>query len=143
MELRGKAAAIAAAFAILITVSGCASSTGSATATTTIVGAALPAALSQTSPRATAINDLAGLKPADVVSILGPPDLQRDEPPAERWQYRAADCVLNLFFYREAGSYRLAHAETWQRTLTGGDTPARCHDEDAPIKAHLISQSRL
>jgi hypothetical protein len=90
-----------------------------------------------------AIRDLAGLKPADVISILGQPDLRRDEPPAELWQYRAADCVLNLFFYSEAGDYRLAHAEAWQRTLASGSGPTRCHDEDAPIKAHLISQSRL
>ena len=87
------------------------------------------------------IKDLAGMKPADVVSILGQPDLKRDEPPAELWQYRAADCVLNLFFYDNAGSYRLTHAEAWQRSLAAGSTPARCHDEDAPIKAHFITQS--
>src|SRR6185437_16057487 len=91
---------------------------------------------------APAIKDLAGLKPADVLSILGKPDLKRDEPPAELWQYRAADCVLNLFFYDDAGGYRLTHIEAWQRTLAGGSLPARCHDEDAPIKARLI-QSRL
>ena len=93
--------------------------------------------------RAPDIKDLAGLKPADVLSMLGQPDLRRNEPPAELWQYRAADCVLNLFFYSDAGDYRLAHAEAWQRTLAGGGSPARCHDEDAPIKAHLISQSSL
>ena len=73
--------------------------------------------------------------------MLGKPDLQRAEPPAELWQYRAADCVLNLFFYSDAGGSHLTHAEAWQRTLAGGAVPARCHDEDAPIKAHLISQS--
>jgi hypothetical protein len=93
--------------------------------------------------RPPAIKDLAGLKPADVLSILGQPDLKRDEPPAELWQYRAADCVLNLFFYDDAGSYRLDHAESWQRTLAAGTSPVHCRDEDAPIKAHLISQSSL
>lgn len=141
MELRGRAVAAAAAVLILTTVSGCASSDGSMSATSTAESP--PPNLAETSPRAPAIKDLAGLKPADVISILGEPDLRRDEPPAELWQYRAADCVLNLFFYSEAGSYRLAHVEAWQRTLAGGSVPARCHDEDAPIKAHLISQSRL
>src|SRR5579875_1426952 len=89
------------------------------------------------------VKDLTGLKPADVVAILGQPDLKRDEPPAELWHYRAADCVLNLFFYSNAGGYRLTHIEAWQRTLSAGSTPARCHDEDAPIKAHFITQSGL
>ena len=89
------------------------------------------------------IKDLAGLRPADIVSILGQPDLKRDEPPAELWQYRAADCVLNLFFYDNAGGSRLTHVETWQRSRAAGSTPTRCHDEDAPIKAHFITQSSL
>ena len=132
-------AAAAAAFAILITASGCASSNGSIGATADLSSAALH----QTSSHAPEIKDLAGLQPADVLSILGQPDLRRDEPPAELWQYRAADCVLNLFFYSEAGGYRLTHAEAWQRSLSGGSMPAPCHDEDAPIKAHLITESRL
>lgn len=143
MELSGRTAAVAAAVLILITVSGCASSNGSATATANAAAEFPASELPRTASRAPEIKDLAGLKPADVISILGQPDLRRNEPPAELWQYRAADCVLNLFFYSEAGSYRLAHAEAWQRTLAGGSVPARCHDEDAPIKAHLISQSLL
>jgi hypothetical protein len=143
MELKRNAAAVAAAFVILITVSGCVSQDGPATATTAATSAFLAPAPPQTPPRAPEIKELAGLRPADVLSILGPPDLRRDEPPAQLWQYRAADCVLNLFFYSEAGGYRLAHAEAWQRTLAGGSVPARCHDEDAPIKTHLISESRL
>ena len=141
MELRVRAAAVAAAFVILAALAACASQGGAASTTST---AAFPAsALAQSSARAPAIKDLAGLKPADVVSILGPPDLRRDEPPAELWQYRAADCVLNLFFYGDNGGYRLTHAEAWQRTLSSGNEPAHCHDEDAPIKAHLVSRSSL
>lgn len=93
--------------------------------------------------RAPAVKDLAGLKPDDVLAILGEPDLRRDEPPAELWQYRAADCVLNLFFYDASGSYRLTHAEAWQRTLSAGSAPAPCTDASAPIKAHFITQSQL
>jgi len=138
MELRGKPAAIAAAIAIAGSLAACAAPGESATPTSASLFPASPSA-----SHAPDIKDLAGLKPADVLSILGQPDLRRHEPPAELWQYRAADCVLNLFFYGDAGDYRLTHAEAWQRTLAGGSRPARCHDEDAPIKAHLISQSRL
>jgi hypothetical protein len=141
MELRVKPAAIAAAFAILAALSACAAPDGFATSTVTATAGASSPAPSSHALHASLIRELTGLQPADVVSILGPPDLWRAEPPAELWQYRAADCVLNLFFYSDAGGSHLTHAEAWQRTLAGGSVPARCHDEDAPIKAHLISQS--
>src|SRR5579862_1958925 len=89
------------------------------------------------------LKDLTGLRPSDVAAILGPPDLRREEPPAQLWQYRTSDCVLSLFFYREEGGYRLAHAETWQRNLVGGTVPTRCHDENAPVRARTISSPAL
>jgi hypothetical protein len=141
MELTRRAAAFAAAFAILAALGACASPDGAASATS---AAAFPTPTALHDPPHTPeIKDSAGLKPADVVSILGQPDLRRDEPPAELWQYRAEDCVLNLFFYSETGGYRLTHAEAWQRTLSGAGDPSRCHDEDAPIRAHLVSRSSL
>ena len=143
MELRLRAAASAAAFAIPAVVAACAAPDSAAPTMLAAPSTLRAVAFPQTSPRAPEIKDLAGLQPADVVSILGSPDLRRAEPPAELWQYRAADCVLNLFFYSEEGGYRLAHAEAWQRTPTAGSVPARCHDEDAPIKAHLVTRSSL
>jgi hypothetical protein len=141
MGSKGKAAVVAAAIAITGGLAACASPSGPSTSMTA-AAAASSSPLPARGTRAPDVKDLAGLKPADVLSILGQPDLKRQEPPAELWQYRAADCVLNLFFYDEAGGYRLAHVEAWQRTLaSGGSVPARCHDEDAPIKAHLISQN--
>lgn len=71
---------------------------------------------------------LAGRRPTEIQRILGRPDLRRNEPPAMLWQYRDADCVLNLFFYRERGTDRLVHMETWQRNLAGGTTPVPCRD---------------
>jgi hypothetical protein len=138
MVSRGRAAAVAAAIAIVGALSACAAPNGAATSTTSSTD-------TLDNRHAPDINKLAGLKPSDVLAMLGNPDLRRTEPPAELWQYRAADCVLNLFFYDEAGDYRLTHIEAWQRSLaSGGSAPARCHDADAPIKAHLISsQSRL
>src|SRR5579862_9885704 len=57
------------------------------------------------------VKDLTGLRQPEILAMLGKPDLKRDEPPAQLWQYRAADCVLNLFFYREPDGYRLVRAE--------------------------------
>jgi hypothetical protein len=90
------------------------------------------------------LQDLTGLRQPDILAMLGTPDLKRLEPPAELWQYRAADCVLTLFFYREQGGYRLARAEAWQRSFAGSSTQAQCHDGSAPVRAHLVSlQSSL
>jgi hypothetical protein len=89
------------------------------------------------------LNELTGLRPSDVVAILGQPDLQRDEPPAELWQYRAPDCILNLFFYRERDGYRLSRAETWQRDLANSAAPTRCHDENAPVRARIDTAPAL
>ena len=86
-------------------------------------------------------SELTGLHPPEILAMLGQPDLRRDEPPAEVWQYRTADCVVNLFFYQEQDGYRLIHAETWQRSLAIGAEPARCSDDAAPLRAHLIRQS--
>lgn len=145
MSVSGRGAAgIAVAVALAALVSACAapSPAGPTTGLDARSAATTPGNF-QTLSHPPDIKDLAGLKPAEIVSILGQPDLKRDEPPAELWQYRAADCVLNLFFYDNAGSERLTHAEAWQRSLSAGSTPARCHDEDAPIKAHFMTQSSL
>lgn len=99
----------------------------------------MPAALTTRIP---GLRDLTGMHQPEILAMLGKPDLKRLEPPAELWQYRAADCVLNLFFYREQDGYRLAHAEAWQRNLTGSSTAAQCRDENAPLKAHFV-QSQL
>jgi hypothetical protein len=144
------AARLAAAAVMAALVSACAATPGDPTmgnlesARAGMTTGALPASVpAHHVTRAPDIKDLNGLKPDDVLSMLGQPDLRRDEPPAEVWQYRAADCVLNLFFYDEAGGYRLAHTESWQRTLSSSTSPAQCRDADAPIKAHFITQSAL
>ena len=47
--------------------------------------------------------------------MLGEPDLRRPEPPAELWQYRSADCVLDVFLYADDGRYRVVRSETRNR----------------------------
>lgn len=54
-----------------------------------------------------------------VRAVLGAPDLQRREPPAEVWQYGAEGCVLDITFYpaTDGGPARAAYLES--RTLAG------------------------
>lgn len=58
---------------------------------------------------------LTGMDPAQLIALLGEPDLRRREPPAELWQYRNADCVLDVFLYGEGNRYRVLHSETRNR----------------------------
>ena len=37
------------------------------------------------------------------------------DPPAELWQYRSADCVLDVFLYGDGGSYRVVRSATRDR----------------------------
>lgn len=76
-----------------------------------------------------------GPKPEQIVdqpgravrALLGTPDLQRREPPAEVWQYAAGTCVLDITFYpaRDGGAARAAYLES--RSINGGRLdPAVC-----------------
>ena len=60
---------------------------------------------------------LAGLSAAEVVGLFGEPAFRRTEPPAELWQYRSADCVLDLFLYSDPSGMRVLHSETRERNL--------------------------
>ena len=93
--------------------------------------------------RVPGLKDLTGLHEREILTMLGKPDLRRDEPPARLWQYRTADCVLNLFFYRGADGYQLVHAEAWARSFAPGAAAARCRDESALLRAHRALQSAL
>ena len=69
-------------------------------------------------PAAAELKKLDGLSDRDVRRVLGDPDFRRQEPPAEIWQYRSAECVLDLFLYDDRGQYRVAYAETHDRGFT-------------------------
>lgn len=60
---------------------------------------------------------LAGLSATEVVALFGEPDFRRVEPPAELWQYRSADCVLDLFLYSDAAGVHVVRSETRERGL--------------------------
>src|SRR6266851_7548356 len=80
--------------------------------------AAEPPAPPEPAPAAALIPELpvlTGLGPAELVALFGEPDFRRRDPPAELWQYRSADCVLDVFLYGEGGTYRVVRSETRDR----------------------------
>ncbi|MBY0430629.1 MAG: hypothetical protein K2Q10_05490 [Rhodospirillales bacterium] len=54
---------------------------------------------------------LHGLGSLDVKAMLGVPNFQRSEEPAEVWQYFGQGCILDLFLYDEEGMQRVAFAQ--------------------------------
>ena len=73
-----------------------------------------------------ALGDLNGLAPAQVAALIGDPDLRRVDPPAEIWQYRNADCVLELYFYDSGANSRMVYAEARSRTPTRTPNAMTC-----------------
>jgi hypothetical protein len=63
------------------------------------------------------------LRATEVEALVGGPDFRRVEPPAELWQYRTADCVVDLFFYGKGDNRRVVRADGRSRD------PARANDE--------------
>jgi hypothetical protein len=66
-------------------------------------------------PADMALPRLTGRTRADLSRLLGAPDFVRRDPPAEIWQYRSDECVLDLFLYPEAGEFQVVYAETRDR----------------------------
>lgn len=85
---------------------------------------------------APAIRDLDGLAPEQVAALIGHPDLRRVDPPAEIWQYRNADCVLNLYFYGAGAASKLVYAETRSRVPERGLAASRCRSGFAPLTSY-------
>jgi len=52
---------------------------------------------------------------AEVQAIVGNPDFRRVEPPAELWQYRSRECVVDLFFYGAEDDRRVVHIDSRSR----------------------------
>jgi hypothetical protein len=56
-----------------------------------------------------------GFSPERVLPILGAPDFVRRDGSAQIWQYRAPDCVLDLFLYQAGSETHVKHAELRSR----------------------------
>jgi hypothetical protein len=86
------------------------------------------------------LGKLSGMSASDLISLIGKPDFRRVEPPAELWQYRSVDCVLDIFLYGDGPGYRVVHAETRDRDPAGA---SRGHCADGANALHgRVQQSR-
>lgn len=61
---------------------------------------------------------LLGLKPDRLIELLGPPGFRRADAPAEIWQYRIGNCVLNLILYETGKSQTLNVAHYAIRSIS-------------------------
>ena len=55
--------------------------------------------------------ELIGLPPAALAETLGQPPVLRRDQPAEIWQYRGGDCVLDVFLYEGDSGSQVVHLE--------------------------------
>jgi hypothetical protein len=63
---------------------------------------------------------------AHLASTLGEPTMRRNEGAVEIWQYQLADCVVDIYFYYDAGSLVARHTDMRSRLLGGVIDPAAC-----------------
>ena len=63
---------------------------------------------------------------AHLASTLGEPTMRRNEGAVEIWQYQLADCVVDMYFYDDAGSLVARHTDMRSRLLGGVIDPAAC-----------------
>lgn len=63
---------------------------------------------------------------AHLANTLGDPTMRRNEGAVEIWQYQLADCVVDVYFYDDAGSLIARHTDMRSRLLGGVIDPAAC-----------------
>lgn len=53
------------------------------------------------------------MSPEEVETAFGDPSFVRQEQPAEVWQYRQANCIVDMFLYTDVveGPFRVEHVE--------------------------------
>lgn len=57
---------------------------------------------------------LIGLPDDALMRLLGAPGFRRDDPPAQRWQYRTSACLFDVFLFQDttrANAYAVTHIE--------------------------------
>ena len=94
-------------------------------------------------PGAVRLGNLAGLAPSQVAALYGQPDFRRNDPPAEVWQYRSADCVLDLYFYGGKDGEQLVFAQSRPRSLEQNAAAGHCLDGDAAALKARTRETKL
>ncbi|MEE8393419.1 MAG: hypothetical protein V3R66_03675 [Rhodospirillales bacterium] len=76
-------------------------------------------------PPAPGPDQLIGMAGGSLSTILGEPSFKRRDNPAEIWQYRGEDCVLDIFLYKEMDGaiYRVDHVEARTRNVVSVTLP--------------------
>jgi hypothetical protein len=70
-------------------------------------------------------NAFIGLDGHALATAFGQPQMVRNEPPAEVWQYGGFDCVVDFYLYESDGVMRVAYVEA--RDMRAGSAPTeRC-----------------
>jgi hypothetical protein len=73
---------------------------------------------------ATPPGDITGLEARALQHLFGTPGLVRKDYPAEVWQYRNKDCVLDIYLYPDHDRLTVAHAEARAPKISGDPLPA-------------------
>ena len=91
-------------------------------------GEASPPTGGKTAVRAVRFNaeEFVGYSPERVLPILGAPDFVRRDGTAQIWQYRATNCILDLFLYTAGKETRVKHAEL-RRRVPGAESLDACY----------------
>jgi hypothetical protein len=63
---------------------------------------------------------------AHLANTLGDPTMRRNEAAIEIWQYQLANCVVDIYFYSNAGNLIARHTDMRSRLLGGVIDPAAC-----------------
>lgn len=71
-------------------------------------------------------NEFMGYSPDRVLPVLGAPDFVRRDGNAQIWQYRATNCILDLFLYKDGSETHVKHAELRPR-VPGAETLDACY----------------
>jgi len=69
--------------------------------------------------------ELIGREPQEVVALLGSPSFDRSEGPARQLQFAHPSCVLDVFFYPDRRTGRVAATYLEARTRAGQATDSR------------------
>lgn len=102
---------------------------GEGTGTVSGVGeAAQPSGKMAAAPQIIRFNasEFNGFSPERVLPVLGAPDFVRRDGNAQIWQYRATNCVLDLFLYKNGGATTVKHAELRPR-VPGAEPLDACY----------------
>ena len=67
-----------------------------------------------------------GQSPDELKNLLGAPSILRKEGTVEIWQYQLSDCVVDFFFYDQAGMLAASHTDMRSPFLEGQLDQAAC-----------------